>query len=202
MGEFTPSKHHDFKRLKSPYTRRGDAWLRIETANAFKKMADAAKLDGINLYVISATRNKSYQRGIWERKWASRSGSDVERARDILKYSSMPGTSRHHWGTDLDINSLEPAWWTKGEGLKIWEWMQVHAASFGFFQPYTGNEYTRLSGYKEERWHWSYHPQSSKMLRAYNVLIDYKDLGGFSGSSSASEVQVIERYVNGIYSGQ
>lgn len=201
-GEFTPSSHPGFKKLKSPYTTRSDAWLRIETADAFIKMANAAKKDGVNLVVVSATRNKSYQRRIWERKWAARNGTDEEKARDILKFSSMPGTSRHHWGTDLDINNLEPEWWTSGRGLKYWNWMNEHAWEYGFFQPYTGDEHTRLSGYKEERWHWSYHPQSSRLLRAYNTLVDYNDLNGFSGSKAAKDVMVIENYVNGIYQGQ
>ena len=31
-----------------------------------------------------------------------------ERALDLLRYSSMPGSSRHHWGTDVDVHSLDP----------------------------------------------------------------------------------------------
>lgn len=202
MGDFEPAQHADFRKLRPAYTQRSDAWLRKATADAFEAMADAARKDGVRLVLVSATRNKSYQRRIWERKWADRSGSDAEKAKDILRYSSMPGTSRHHWGTDLDINNLEPAWWTFGEGLQCWEWLHANAWNYGFFQPYTGDEYTRLSGYKEERWHWSYHPQSSKMLRAYNTLVEYADLKGFSGASSAQEIEVIERWVNGIYTGQ
>ena len=197
-GEFTPSRHSGFVRLRPPYTRRSDAWLRKETADAFQQMADAARKDGISLVVVSATRNKAYQKRIWENKWAQRKGSDVEKARDILKYSSMPGTSRHHWGTDLDINDLNTSWWHSGTGAKCWLWLNEHAASFGFFQPYSGSEQQRLSGYKEERWHWSYMPQSKPFLRAYNQLVDYTDLHGFSGAEAAEEVRVIQDYVNGI----
>ena len=26
----------------------------------------------------------------------------------IIEYSTLPGTSRHHWGTDIDIIDAEP----------------------------------------------------------------------------------------------
>ncbi|NJK84501.1 MAG: M15 family metallopeptidase [Saprospiraceae bacterium] len=41
-----------------------------------------------------------------------------ERALKILKYSSMPGTSRHHWGTDIDLNSFSNSYFEQGEGKK------------------------------------------------------------------------------------
>jgi hypothetical protein len=96
------------------------------------------------------------------------------------------------------MNNLNTSWWHSGTGEKCWVWLNEHAAAFGFFQPYSGSEQQRLSGYKEERWHWSYMPQSKPFLRAYNQLVDYTDLHGFSGAEAAEEVRVIQDYVNGI----
>jgi len=49
----------------------------------------------------------------------------------------MPGTSRHHWGTDVDLFSLDNKFFESGDG-KIWySWMVQNAAKYGFCQPYT-----------------------------------------------------------------
>ena len=77
----------------------------------------------------------------------------VERARMILTYSSMPGTSRHHWGTDMDLNKDNNGYFATGEGLKVYEWLQAHAHEYGFCQPYTPKGPNRPEGYNEEKWH-------------------------------------------------
>jgi D-alanyl-D-alanine carboxypeptidase len=56
---------------------------------------------------------------------------------DIMNYSAMPQASRHHWGTDVDINSVEPEYFESGQGLKEYTWLQENAWKFGFCQPYT-----------------------------------------------------------------
>lgn len=197
MGRFEPSEHQDFVQLPSRYTNRESAWLRKETARAFREMADSAALDGIRIFVVSATRNHEYQTDIWTRKWESRSGADVEKAREILEYSSMPGTSRHHWGTDLDINSVEPSYFESGTGAAIYAWMDENAHKFGFFQPYTAQTKGR-TGYNEEKWHWSYQPIARKLLKAYNHLVTPEAISGFPGAETNAEIDVIGKYVNGI----
>ncbi|KAB2807752.1 M15 family metallopeptidase [Phaeocystidibacter luteus] len=196
-GQFEPEEHDDFVRLKSKYTNREAAWLRKDAAAAFEEMADSAALDGIRIYVVSATRNHEYQTDIWTRKWESRGGESVEKALSILEYSSMPGTSRHHWGTDLDINSVEPSYFESGQGTRIYEWMSENAHKFGFFQPYTAQTKGR-TGYNEEKWHWSYQPIARKLLKAYNHLVTPDHINGFPGSETNGEIDVIGKYVNGI----
>lgn len=196
-GQFEPAEHEGFRRLGNRYTNREEAWLRREAAEAFEEMADSAALDGVRIFVVSATRNHEYQVGIWTRKWESRGGEDVDRALSILEYSSMPGTSRHHWGTDLDINSVEPAYFESGQGARVYEWMSEHAHKFGYFQPYTAQTKGR-TGYNEEKWHWSYQPTARKLLKAYNHLVTPEDIQGFPGAETNGEIDVIGKYVNGI----
>ena len=112
-------------------------------------MYDAAKKEGITLKIISATRNFATQKIIWEGKWTGKRlheskenlaktiPNPTERAIKILRWSSMPGTSRHHWGTDIDLNKLNNSYFEKGEGLKIYNWLIANASSFGFCQPYS-----------------------------------------------------------------
>lgn len=197
LGDIDPAKHRDFDKLRSKYCSK-ESYLREEVYDAFKDMWKAAQADGIELTIISATRNRTYQKGIWNRKWLSFGGSEEDRAERILQYSSMPGTSRHHWGTDIDINNLENSYFESGQGALEYAWLQNNAAKFGFYQPYTAYNTFRDAGYREEKWHWSYFPTASRIQRAYLLLVDYKDLRGFMGDSYAEKLDVINNYVMGV----
>jgi zinc D-Ala-D-Ala carboxypeptidase len=209
LGKFDPATHPQFSKLEYAHARGSakDGYLRKETYEAFKKMSAAAKEDGVELLIISAARNFDSQKRIWENKWEGRTmveGINLttikdpkERARLILLYSSMPSTSRHHWGTDMDLNNLNNDYFLTGEGLKIYQWLTTHAASFGFCQPYTSKESGR-TGYEEEKWHWSYLPLSGEFLEAYKKQVTYKDITGFKGAESAKPMAVIKNYVEGV----
>ena len=211
LGLFEPSKHIDFVKLNDQYAA-GSAigqYLHKETLEAFKQMKTAAAKEGVKLIILSATRNFYYQKQIWEKKWTGLTkvgGEDIsksipdpeKRALTILKYSSMPGTSRHHWGSDIDLNSFSNRYFESGQGLKEYEWLNQHAASFGFCQPYTNKKVEERSGYEEEKWHWSYMPISSKLLQAYLSNIQLDQINGFQGSEVAGSISVIDKYVGGI----
>ena len=198
LGKFEPQSNSNFTRVSSAYSDR-ELYLRKEVNDAFIAMAKAARKDGIELRVISATRNFTRQTEIWEGKWENVKGSGIEKAEEILRYSSMPGTSRHHWGTDFDLNSLEPDYFESGKGAEIYAWLDTNAWHFGFFQPYFELGEARAAGYKEEKWHWSYFPTANRLLKAYNNLIDYKDVQGFEGAEFADTLDVFRNYVNAIY---
>ncbi|MBX2967311.1 MAG: M15 family metallopeptidase [Cyclobacteriaceae bacterium] len=201
LGKFNQNQDERFVQLDDQYTRgsaRG-AYLRKETYEAFVKMAEAAKVDGVTLVIISATRNYLQQKAIWERKWTAdtESKSDVDRAKKILLYSSMPGSSRHHWGTDMDLNNLNNEYFDSGEGLKIYEWLKAHGHEYGFCQPYTAKTDGR-TGYEEERWHWSYTPLSIPFLEAYKNTVTHSDIKDFLGSDTAAKIDIIANYVDGV----
>ncbi|HLZ17889.1 MAG TPA: M15 family metallopeptidase [Cyclobacteriaceae bacterium] len=209
LGHFEPSEDSRFVQLTDRFAQGSalNGFLRKETFGAFLKMAAAAKNDGVNLVIISATRNFDAQKKIWENKWNGKTkveGKDLttisnleERARLILLYSSMPSTSRHHWGTDVDLNSLDNQYFSSGEGLKIYQWLSVHAIEFGFCQPYTSKTNGR-TGYEEEKWHWSYQPLSKLLLEQYKSSILYSDITGFEGSGQAVSLNIINNYVDGV----
>lgn len=174
--------------------------MRQEAYEAFALLHAEAKRCNIQLHIISATRNFEAQKAIWNRKWQkykTDSLSDADCVQKIMLYSSMPGTSRHHWGTDIDLNNLEDAYFNQGEGLKVYEWLKDFAGGYGFVQCYDAKKNGR-SGYEEEKWHWSYLPLSEAFLNAYNAQIKYSDINGFSGADSAESLDIFGRYVNGI----
>ena len=91
----------------------------------------------------------------------------------ILRFSALPGTSRHHWGTDLDVydaGALEVAgvslqlrpreYAGGGHQASLAEWLdhQVNAGTAeGFFRPYRSAH----AGVAPEPWHLSYQPLAS-----------------------------------------
>jgi len=210
MGKFDPAGHPDFTLVDPQYASREGMYLRKDTYEAFKKMHAAALEDSVQLVIRSATRNFESQKGIWEAKWTGQrkieGGQDAtkafpdpkERALKILKFSSMPSTSRHHWGTDIDLNNLTNAYFEKGEGLKVYTWLQANAADFDFCQPYTAKDAGRPFGYNEEKWHWSYLPVAQPLTYKAARELNDEMISGFMGSEVAGEIDVVEKYVLGI----
>lgn len=200
LGTFDPKNHPDFKPVSPKLTQKTNIYLRIEVLQQFDQMFQSARRDGIELEIVSATRNYNYQKGIWERKWKRSKymgWQNMDKVLDIMKYSSMPGTSRHHWGTDVDLNQLNNEYFESGQGQEVYQWLVECAPDYGFHQVYTNKDQGR-TGYQEEKWHWSYLPLSEEMLKQYNEKIRSSDLPSFSGVEHIDSLKIFQRYVNGI----
>lgn len=148
---------------------------------SFQKMKKEAAKEGIKIEVVSAYRSFQRQKEIFERKYkkyTSQGLSSIETINKIIEYSTIPGTSRHHWGTDIDIIDsnaprpksvlLEENFYGDGPFCKLKEWLDKHSESFGFFEVYTNNP--NRKGFKYEPWHFSYAPVSKSMLQEYKKL--------------------------------
>ncbi len=167
---------------KSNPTLFGDGYkLREKAHEAFLKMKAEALKSGFEIKVVSSYRNYAHQNRIWERKYkkfTSEGLSPIEAIEKIIEYSTIPGTSRHHWGTDIDIvdgNAPQPKGLLleenfEGDGpfCRFKEWLDLHANSFGFYLVYIDDKDRK--GFKYEPWHYSYGPLSIPMLRAYKEL--------------------------------
>jgi len=199
MGQFDYKTDAAFIKLPLSYSTK-EIYLRKTVCEKFKAMADTAFKDGIALKALSGTRSYSEQKTIWDNKWNNyfKNGDSIACMKKILLYSSMPSTSRHHWGTDIDINSLEPSYFASGKGLKEYTWLVNNAHHFGFCQVYDDMKKTGRTGYQEEKWHWSYLPESNKMLKEYRAKIAYSDIKGFKGSNLAYKINFITMFVDGI----
>ncbi len=213
-GRFTPGKHPHFVELSSLKipTNKYKHYLRKEAAQALRKMITALMKDHpeAKIWVKSSTRCFMFQKIIWERKWdgdtlvegkkLNKTVKDPKkRALKILEYSSMPGTSRHHWGTEFDINKLNNNYYNSGNGALIFRWLKKNAHRFGFCQPYTAG---RKQGYKEERWHWSYMPLATIFLKDWIRIFNskkslFKRKGDFKGSEyTAAFAPIYVRSIN------
>jgi len=162
----------------------GDSYtskMHKEAKIAFQKMKNEASKNGINIEVVSAYRSFQRQKEIFERKYkkfTSQGLNPSEAINKIIEYSTIPGTSRHHWGTDIDIidaNAPRPTsvllsdnFHGNGPYCKLKEWLDLHSESFGFYEVYTNNPSRK--GFKYEPWHFSYAPVSKPMLQEYKKL--------------------------------
>lgn len=152
-----------------------------DAKQAFSKMKTEAKKDGITIEVVSAYRSFDRQKEIFEKKYKKylAQGETPEQAiQKIIDYSTIPGTSRHHWGTDLDLidgsvprpEHVLQAKHFHGTGVfcKFKEWMDANSERFGFYLVYT--DAPSRKGFRYEPWHYSYAPVSVPMLQEYKQL--------------------------------
>lgn len=198
MGKYDYTQDASFIKASTQWAR-DHVYLQKETYAAFLSMRQAALKVGINLHIISGTRSFNDQRAKWESKWFANEFAAIKNPQQkvfkLLRWWSMPGTSRHHWGTDIDLNNMKPAYYDTPAGQKLYQWLVNNAPKFGFQQPFCAN---RESGYQEEKWHWSYVPLSKVFLKAYVKQVNASDINGFKGAEVAGEMDIIKKWVLGI----
>lgn len=165
------------------------------TLTAFRKMSQAALADGINIGIASSYRSFERQAQIWNRKYRGENVvldsnglpisawvklSEQERIFAILRWSALPGASRHHWGTDLDVYApdllptgqklqLIPDEYDKQNGYfaPLTEWLDENMQCFGFFRPYAVDK----CGVAPEPWHLSYYPEAAKCQQQLTIEV-------------------------------
>lgn len=183
-----------------------DFKLRTEAFQQFQAMKKSAAEKGFKIQVISSYRSYKHQNSIWERKYKlyrSQKLTHEATIQKIIQYSTIPGTSRHHWGTDLDIidsskgipkDPLNEKHFNEGGSMhKFKLWLDENSESFGFYLVYTN--LPERKGFAYEPWHFSYKPLSINMLKEYKELDIKKILqtNQLMGSENFSD-EFIEKY--------
>ncbi|HHQ4518512.1 TPA: M15 family metallopeptidase [Aeromonas veronii] len=201
---------------------RGPHRLTAATAAVFNDMQVAAAHAGFNLQPASSWRSFDRQLAIWNGKWRGERPlldansqpidalqlSDEARLHAILRWSALPGTSRHHWGTDLDIydpdclpadTKLALESWEYEEGgwfADLSEWLNDHMSDFGFFLPYA-KPVGAGSGVAYEPWHISFGPESRAQRldpTALALCLQQADIEG-KATILANLDEILARYV-------
>lgn len=166
--------------------------LQPEVADAYQKMQAAAKIDGHDLRLVSSYRSFERQCLIWNKKWHgllplntlhgktlnAKDLSDREKLHAILLWSALPGASRHHWGTDIDVydkSKVESSaqkfelvtseYENNGPCSSLALWLENNIQDFGFFLPYA--RYT--GGVAREPWHLSYSTIADQIENQYSL---------------------------------
>ncbi|HSA57785.1 MAG TPA: M15 family metallopeptidase [Gemmatimonadaceae bacterium] len=170
------------------------ATVHRDVARPFDQLRSAAHQEGFDLAILSGFRSFEQQLSIWNRKATGKLAVLDSHARPldinalgdralvfaILRWSALPGASRHHWGTDIDVYDQA----AKPEGYEVelipaevnpggmfgplHEWLDARMAegsAFGFFRPYDLDR----NGVAPERWHLSYAPIASAYEKRLTV---------------------------------
>lgn len=158
----------------------GSVLLHRDVLVPFMRLQQAAAAAGFDLQVASGFRSYQRQLAIWNAKAEgsrplldtegnpldpTRLG-DKEKALVIMRWSALPGCSRHHWGTDMDLwdraavaadyslQLVASEYSSGGPFAPLSDWLEHHAGEFGFYRPYDRDR----GGVAPEPWHWSYRP--------------------------------------------
>jgi LAS superfamily LD-carboxypeptidase LdcB len=163
--------------------------LHAAAGKALLRMREAALAEAIQLEVVSGFRDFKRQVAIWtakfngERPLLDRSGREIRREEldedglidSILIWSALPGASRHHWGTEIDVIDaialpagtrprLEPGEYAAGGCFgRLSGWLDSNMHDFGFFRPYAQDR----GGVQPEPWHLSF---AAVAVRALELL--------------------------------
>ena len=162
--------------------------LHAAAVTPFLNLRRAARSEGFDLVPVSSFRDFARQLAIWNAKFSGEKplydadGRTLEAVRlaaedriaAILRWSALPGASRHHWGTDLDLIDREAMaagyrvqltaaeYAAEGPFGRLAHWLEDHAPRFGFFRPFRGV----LSAVQSEPWHFSFAPLAESARRA------------------------------------
>lgn len=178
-----------------------DQRLEKDTLKAFIKLRDAAKREAdIDLAIVSSFRGFDRQKLIWNKKVCGERKvyddfedevdlsnlSPIQIVNAITRFSAIPGASRHHWGTDIDIFDraacdksavqLQPSEYSEtGIFAKLNSWLNDRIKAkdcFGFYKPFK----TDLGGIHPEAWHLSFAPKSLDFQTDYTIEIFKQNL--------------------------
>jgi len=169
---------------------------------ALTNLQKEAQAAGFDPMIVSAFRSYQKQLEIWNAKAKGErpvlddeglpldisSLSEEDLCLSIMRWSALPGASRHHWGTDLDIVDrralpspdykiqLIPEEVEDG-GLfaPFYDWLEQFLGQNGtptFFWPYRHDK----KGIAPERWHLSFAPTANALLEAYTFEIFWRNI--------------------------
>jgi LAS superfamily LD-carboxypeptidase LdcB len=198
-------------------------YLHPRTAEALQLLKEKALVAGFELAVASSFRSYERQLAIFNGKASGERPVHDDRGEPvpmadltpaaqlaaILRFSALPGTSRHHWGTDLDVFDaaavggdyqvqLTPAEVAPGgvfDAFHCWlDQCMAAGESEGFFRPYGLDR----GGVAPERWHLSYAPvaQHCTVATGEQLLSLWRETGLLLLDEIEGQLQqLLERYV-------
>ncbi len=128
--------------------------LDYRAAEAYQKMYDAGKADGVTLTPISGYRSYSKQKYLYNNlveEYLADGYSQAESEALASTRRMPPGSSEHNIGIAMDIGWVDSRFADSAE----YEWLCNNADDYGFILRYT-EENKKYTGVKAEPWHWRY----------------------------------------------
>lgn len=160
-----------------------------------QRLKAAAAEAGFDLRIASGFRDYHRQLAIWNGKASGERpvmdsdgvaldikalADDWQRCSAIMRWSAIPGCSRHHWGSDVDVYDaaavaedyalqLSPEEVAdNGPFGLLHRWLDERMAcgtAEGFYRPYAED----IGGVAPERWHLSFAPLAERFVSCLNM---------------------------------
>lgn len=192
--------------------------LQGEVCVKFEQLVSAGASEGFDICIASGFRSYQHQREIWNAKATGKRTVLDDRGAPIdlnsldaksmvfaiLRWSALPGASRHHWGTDFDI--YDAASLTDREALlltveetefggpfyNMYCWLEQYlSTNSDFFRPYAEDR----GGVACEPWHLSYSP----FAQTYLKCLDRDLLFSFLKEQDFALKEVVIKHFDEIY---
>ena len=147
--------------------------LDARIAPTLEQMVAAAKLEGIDLLVVSGYRSYEHQQKLFGQKVAefrSRGLGEEEAKVRASQWVAIPGTSEHQTGLAVDI--MTPSHMKMDESYAntpAAKWLLENAARYGFILRYPKDK-TEKTGISFEPWHYRYVGQETAQTIMENDL--------------------------------
>ncbi len=179
-----------------PVSEQSSLLLHHEVLPHWQDLAAHAAIAGFDLQIASAWRGFERQQAIWNGKATGQRPvldaqsqpldiqclSEDELLLAMLRWSAIPGCSRHHWGTDMDVfdaaavpadyrvQLMPDEYIGDGPFAKLRGWLdeQLQKPDAVFYRPYNKD----CGGIAPEPWHLSCKPIADR----YEQLLDEKKL--------------------------
>lgn len=195
-----------------------EQYIHKEVLKPFLALQDAAQKAGFDLRICSAFRSFDRQLLIWNGKVSGARPvmgpfgkpisiqhlSPWQKIQAILRWSALPGASRHHWGTDFDIYDasamaddyqiqLTPEE-VQGNGIfaSMHNWLDdyIDSGQTEFYRPYQVDK----GGIAPERWHLSFRPLADQ----YATMLNTELLASRLNNSDLILLDVVLEYLDDI----
>ncbi|TGD98331.1 M15 family metallopeptidase [Methylobacterium nonmethylotrophicum] len=118
--------------------------IALETLDAYVRLVDAARADGVSVAINSAFRSYAEQKILYD---------GFQHHLPGYNKAAKPGSSNHQSGIAFDIPVAGAA------GHPVYDWLTRHAPDHGFVRTVSG-----------EPWHWEYRPADAAQAVADNTF--------------------------------
>ncbi len=142
-----------------------------KVAEHYEEMYNAALKDGVTLTPCSGYRSYETQERNYNRKIEFYEGQGYSHEEAKVKAATIimpPGSSEHNLGYAMDIVCVDN-WF---EDTAEFEWLQEHAADYGFIMRYPEDKQD-ITKVIYEPWHWRYvGVETAKELKASGLVLE------------------------------
>ncbi len=192
-----------------------------EALDAYYALRADALREGLVLKICSGFRSFERQLRIIDLKMSGKravlddnehpldisSLSEMQKITEILRFSALPGFSRHHFGTDFDIyaenllpkgQELQLTCHEYDEGMYFYSlgsFLESKLNKYGFFRPFLGK-----GTVAREPWHISYYPHAERYLASFDFNFAKQSLLNSKVSWAESALAVISNKFETLFS--